>query len=64
MSHGERPKPRPNRGAIVLVGTQDPAMDNSQRVRLLLQELWRERLEFARLQLQAAKDHVEAAKEF
>ena len=38
-------------------------MDNSQRARLLLRELWRERLEFARLQLEAAKDHVEAAKE-
>jgi len=47
-----------------LVGTRDPAIDNSHRARLLLQELWRQRLEFARLQLEAAKDHVEAAKEF
>src|SRR5215831_12129295 len=53
-----------NRGAIMIVGTRDPAMDNSQRARLLLQELWRHRLEFARLQLEAAKDHVEAVKEF
>ena len=53
-----------NRGAIMLVGTRDPAMDNSQRARLLLQELWRQRLEFARRQFETAKDHVEAAKEF
>ena len=29
MSHGEMPKPRPNRGAIMLVGTRDPAMDKA-----------------------------------
>ena len=52
------------RGAMMLVGKQDPAMDNSQRARLLLRELWRERLEFARLQLEAAKPRVEAARSF
>ena len=38
-------------------------MDNSQRARLLLQELWKERLEFARLKLEAAKLRLEVAKE-
>ena len=38
VSHGELPKPRPNRGAIMLVRTRDPCYGQSQRVRLLLQE--------------------------
>jgi hypothetical protein len=63
MSPGEMAN-RADRGAIMLVGTRDAAMDNSQRARLLLQELWRQRLEFARQQFEAAKARVEGAKEF
>jgi hypothetical protein len=36
-------------------------MDDSQRERLLLQELWRQRLACARSQFEAAKAGVEAA---
>src|SRR5262245_16736720 len=64
MSHGEKPKPRPNRGAIVVVGTRDPAMDNSQRVRPLLQELWRERLDAARSNLKQRKLTLKPPKSF
>ena len=52
-----------NRGAIMLVGTRDPAMDNSQRGAAVVTGTLERAPGRRAQQFKAAKAHIEAAKE-